>query len=133
MDRKQVATNMQDEVTPYVQQDQEGIDNTNVLINSLMVLLDRKRSGTTTVAHGTIHYTAARERPYAKAVSDLFMIHEPVNLYNQVITGYLATGSTQHTKEIMLTSIRGLLEPVAFIVKNVHNVIGIYSLSLIHI
>ena len=126
MDRKQVATNMQDERTPYVQQDQLGIDNTNALINNLMVILDRKRSSATTVVHGTTHPTAGNEAPYSSAVSDLFMIHEPVNLYNQVITGYLATGSTQHTKEIMLTSIRKLLEPVAFIVKNVHNVIGMY-------
>ena len=73
-----------------MQQDQQGIDNTNTLINNLMVLLDRKRSSTTTVAHGTIHYTAANEAPYTKAVSDLFMIHEPVNLYNQV------SGDGQH-------------------------------------
>ena len=39
LERKQVAT-MQDERTPYVQQDQQGIDNTNTLINNLMVLLD---------------------------------------------------------------------------------------------
>ena len=126
MERKQVATNMQDERTPYVQQDQEGIDNTNVLINNLMVLLDRKRSSTTTVAHETLH-GAASERPYARAVSELSMIHEPVNLYNQVLERYLATGSTQHTKEIMLTSIRKLLEPVAFIVKNVHRVLDTYA------
>jgi len=126
MERKQVAMNMHDERTPYVQQDQEGIDNTNALINNLMVLLDRKRSSATTVVHGTRHPTAGTDRPYAKAVLDLSMIHEPVNLYNQVLGGYLATGSTQHTKEIMLTSIRRLLEPVAFIVQNVHAVIGIY-------
>ena len=78
MERKQVATNMQDDRTPYVQQVQQGIDNTNTLINNLMVLLDRKRSSATTVAHGPIHYTAATERPYNKAVGDLFMIHEPV-------------------------------------------------------
>ena len=47
LEKKQVAT-MQDERTPYVQQDQQGIDNTNTLINNLMVLLDRKRSSTTT-------------------------------------------------------------------------------------
>ena len=89
MDRKQVATNMQDERMPYVQQDQEGIDNTNTLINNLMVILDRKRSSATTVVHGTNHQTAANESPYSSAISDLAMIHEPVNLYNQVITGYL--------------------------------------------
>ena len=79
MERKQVAT-MQDERTPYVQQDQQGIDNTNALINNLMVILDRKRSSATTVVHGTTHYTAANEAPYSNEVSDLFMIHEPVNL-----------------------------------------------------
>ena len=78
---------------------QEVIDTANESVNSLFVLLDKRRA--------RWHYHGS-DKVCGGAVSNLGRISEVIDAYNQLVSTYLSNNTTK-TKGISLSSIRRML------------------------
>ena len=82
-------------------QKQYVIDDANELINTLVIMLDKKRADVTSRPH----YSAAHGKQHTNSVDELAKIHEVVDAYNEIMVSYLANNSAQ-TTQIMHEPIR---------------------------
>ena len=62
-------------------QTQHVLDDTSELINSLMIILDKKKAGVLSLPH----YTAAHGKQHIESVDALADIHEVVDAYNAIV------------------------------------------------
>ena len=102
---------------------QEVIDTANESVNSLFVLLDKRRADILTNAEW--HYSGS-DRLYRDAVSNLGRISEVVDAYNQLASTYLSNNTTQ-TNGVILSSIRRMLGFVSEIRRGLFNTIRRYA------
>ena len=101
---------------------QDAIDMANESVNSLFVLLDKRRADINTITRWHYH---GSDKVYGDAVSNLGRISEVVDAYNQLVSTYLSNNTTQ-TKGIMLSSIRRMLAFVSEIRRGLINTIPQY-------
>ena len=102
---------------------QDVIDMANVAVNSLFVLLDTRRAANLIITHR--HYNGS-DRVHEEAVSNLGMISEVVDAYNQLVSIYLSNNTTQ-TMGIILSSIRSMLGFMSEIRRGLFNTIRRYA------
>ena len=105
-------------------QTQHVLDDTTELINSLMVILDKKKASVLSLPH----YTAAHARQHTEAVDDLTNIHEVVDAYNVIVASYLGNNTVQ-TKQMLHSSIRRLLSDVAPITRGLSSMLQTYVVN----
>ena len=103
-------------------QTQHVLDDTSELINSLMIILDKKKAGVLSLPH----YTAAHGKQHTDAVDDLTNIHEVVDAYNVIVASYLGNNTVQ-TKQMLHASIRRLLSDVAPITRGLSSMLQTYA------
>ena len=89
-------------------QKQSVIDSANTQVNSLMLLLDKKRSEVVALTH----YTGAYRQQNTSAINELSRVYEVVDMYNQLMSGYVANNSVQ-TTQLVQSSVRRLLAYVS--------------------
>ena len=85
-------------------QKQSVLDSANAQVNSLMLLLDKKRSEVVALPH----YTAAHRQQNTSSINERSRVYEVVDMYNQLMSGYLANNSVQ-TTQLVQSSVRQLL------------------------
>ena len=85
-------------------QNQEVIQGANALVNSFMMLLDKKRAEVSSLPH----YTFAHADQHTRSVDELSRVYDVIDSYNKVISLYTGNNSVQ-TKQILSSSIRKLL------------------------
>ena len=98
LERKGVSK-MDEETDLNVLQKQDVIDGANTLINTFMILLDKKKAEVLALQH----YTRAQHELYTRSLDDLANVYEVVDSYNQVISSYLGNNTVQ-TKQIVFAS-----------------------------
>ena len=103
-------------------QTQYVLDDTTELINSLMIILDKKRAGVLSLPH----YTAAHGKQHTESVDELANIHEVVDAYNAIVASYLGNNAVQ-TKQMLHSSIRRLLSDVAPITRGLSSMLQTYA------
>ena len=87
-----------------VLQKQDVIDGANTLINTFMILLDKKKAEVLALQH----YTRAQHELYTRSLDDLANVYEVVDSYNNVISSYLGNNTIQ-TKQIVFAFTQRLL------------------------
>ena len=121
LQRKNVST-MEGVTDLALTQKQSVIDSTNAQVNSLMLLLDKKRSEVVALPH----YTAAHRQQNTRSVDELTRVYEVIDLYNQLMSAYLANNSVQ-TTQMVQSSVRRLLAYVAPIHRGLVGLIDTYA------
>ena len=101
LERKGVSK-MDEETDMSVLQKQDVIDVANTLINTFMILLDKKKAEVLALQH----YTRAQHELCTRSLDDLANVYKVVDSYNQVISSYLGNDTVQ-TKQIVFASRRG--------------------------
>ena len=96
---------------------QDVIDASNSLVNSLFVLLDQRRHDINTISRWDFN---GSDNAYGDAINGLGRISEVVDAYKQLVSTYMSNNTTQ-TKGIMLSSIRRMLGYVPEIRREVSN------------
>ena len=117
LERRGVAT-MNESTDLSTTQNQEVIQGANALVNSLMMLLDKKRAEVSSLPH----YTFAHADQHTRSVDELSRVYDVIDSYNKVISLYLGNNSAQ-TKQIVSASIRKLLSYVAPIARGLLHMI----------
>ena len=103
-------------------QTQHVLDDTTELINSLKIILDKKRAGVLSLPH----FTAAHGKQHTDAIDDLTNIHEVVDAYNVIVASYLGNNTVQ-TKQMLHACIRRLLSDVAPITRGLSSMLQTYA------
>ena len=106
-------------------QNQEVIQGANALVNSFMMLQDKKRAEVTSLQH----YTAAHAEQHTRSVDELSRVYDVIDAYNKVVSLYLGNNSVQ-TKQIVGASIRKLLAYVAPIARGLLHMITTYAANV---
>ena len=96
---------------------QDVIDASNSLVNSLFVLLDKRRADINTVSRWDFD---GNDKAYGDAINGLGRISEVVDAYSQLVSTYMSN-NTKQTKSIILSSIRRMLGYVSEIRRKVSN------------
>ena len=102
-------------------QKQSVIDSSNAQVNSIMLLLDKKRSEVTALPH----YTAAHKQLNTNSVAELARVYEVIDLYNQLMSSYLSNSCVQ-TTQLVQSSVRRLLAYIAPIARGLSRLIETY-------
>ena len=106
------VSKMDEETDLNVLQKQDVIDGANTLINTFMILLDKKKAEVSALQH----YTRAQHELYARSLDALANVYEVVDAYNQVISSYLGNNTIQ-TKQIVFAATQRLLTYVVVIAR----------------
>jgi hypothetical protein len=117
LQRKQVANLGTDGGETGELLNQDVIDASNSLVNSFFVLLDKRRADMNIISRWAF---SGNDKAYGDAINGLGRISEVVDAYNQLVSTYMSSNTTQ-TKGIILSSIRRMLDYVSEIRGEVSN------------
>ena len=113
-----------DNVLPYSQINAEVLDSTTSTINSLFVLLEKKRAETFNMAQNNHPQRYQRKQ----SVDEISMIEDVLRLYNTVAEPFMDVKNalTQQTKSEMLQRIRKIQPSISYIVNGLARILGNY-------